>query len=733
MKISPAWLREFVDIPVDDRKLAEDLTLAGISVESIEGEGPHTVYDVDFTPNRVDAMNHYGVARDASAIYDRELKPIAPTLVEIDLDLDSEAVQTLSPSERRIALEKFRAAATENVFPIEIEDPQGCARYTARVIRGVTMAPSPENIAQRLELLGSRAINNVADASNYALQEIGHPTHCFDLDLLEGGKIIVRRARPGEKLKTLDGADHLLHPDDLVIADAIKPVALAGVMGGFDSMITEKTRNVLIESAWFDPPSIRRTARRHGMHTDASHRFERGADIGITETACARVAELILETAGGQLEGPEIDAYPRTIAPPSLTLRRSEVRRHLGQEIPGAEVARILRRLGFGVTHGGTTAAPVQSAAPAGTGGAHTAVAEAVADFTVQVPTWRLDVEREIDLIEEIARIYGFDRFPNTLPGFVGGMVELPDARKDAKLRASLLGLGYNEAVSLSFISHADAARFASAAPVEIANPISEEASLMRTSMVPSMLNMLAYNLNRGNADVRLFESGKIYESIGSRTEEQRRLCLGATGAAIPSSVHAPGRPYSFFDLKGDMETLLGAFQYSSLYFDANAPDYYHPGRSARAVLDGTTVACFGQLHPQVAAERKLRLSAQEIPEIYIGEIDLERLYRHELRKIRYRAVPRFPAVARDFSFIFDDPVTFERIQNAVGALRILELRALVAVEIFRGGNIPAGKYSVLLRATFQSPERTLRDDEVALWSQRIIKTLESLGGTLRA
>ncbi|MGZ6176167.1 MAG: phenylalanine--tRNA ligase subunit beta, partial [Candidatus Binataceae bacterium] len=718
-------------------KLADDLTLAGISVESIEGEGARTVYDVDFTPNRVDAMNHYGVARDASAIYDRELKPIAPTLVEIDPELSwqtSETLQKLSPSERRIAIEKIRAAANQASFQIEIEDPQGCARYIARVIRGVNIAPSPENIAQRLELLGSRAINNVADASNYALQEIGHPTHCFDLDLLEGGKIVVRRARAGEKLKTLDGVDHVLHPDDLVIADAAKPVALAGVMGGFDSMITEKTRNVLIESAWFDPASIRRTARRHAMHTDASHRFERGADIGITPTACARVAELILETAGGQLEGAEIDAYPRTITRPALTLRRSEVRRHLGQDIPDTEIARILRRLGFGVTPGRTTAAaPVQSVAPAGTGGAHAAVAEEVADFTMQVPTWRLDVEREIDLIEEVARIYGFDRFPNTLPGFVGGVIELPDARKDAKLRASLLGLGYNEAVSLSFISHADAQRFSSATPVEIANPISEEASVLRTSMVPSMLNMLAYNLNRGNADVRLFESGKTYESAGSHTEEQRRLCLGATGAAIPSSVHAPGRPYSFFDLKGDMEALLGAFQYSSLYFDANAPDYYHPGRSARAVLDGTTVARFGQLHPQVAAERKLRLSAQEVPGIYIAEIDLERLYRHELRKVRYQPVPRFPAVARDFSFIFDDPVTFERIQNAVAALRIPELRALVAVEIFRGGNIPAGKYSVLLRATFQSAERTLRDDEVALWSQQIIKSLESLGGTLRA
>ncbi len=741
MKISPAWLREFVDIPADDRKLADDLTLAGISVESIEGEGARTVYDVDFTPNRVDAMNHYGVARDCAAIYDRELKPLTPVI----------------PSEREPQASASRGTLIPQ-FKIEIEDPQGCARYTARVIRNLKFAPSPENIVQRLELLGSRAINNVADASNYTLQEIGHPTHCFDLDLLAGGKIVVRRARPGEKLKTLDGVDRILHPDDLVIADAVKPVALAGVMGGFDSMITEKTRNVLIESAWFDPASIRRTARRHSMHTDASHRFERGADIGLTPTACARVAELILQTAGGQIQnfhnprppcphgstsddgtqpcvrcaeeeeelgsdikygdiGPVLDAYPRKLDRPTLTLRRSEVRRHLGQDIPDTEIARILRRLGFGVTPGRTSAA----------------VAEEVAEFSVQVPSWRLDVEREIDLIEEIARIYGYDRFPNTLPGFVGGVIELPDAKKEEKIRAALLALGYHEAVSLTFISHADAQRFSAAKPVEIANPISEEASVLRTSMVPSMLNMLAYNLNRGNADVRLFESGKIYEGMGAHTEEHRRLSIGATGAAISPSVHAPGRPYSFFDLKGDIETLLGAFRHNALYFDASTPDYYHPGCSARAVMDGATVARFGQLHPGLAAERKLRLSAQETPAIYVAEIDLERLYARDLRQVRYRPIPRFPAVDRDFSCIFDDSVTFERIGNATSALRIAELRALAPVEVFRGGSIPAGKYSMLLRATFQSAERTLRDDDVALWSQQVIHALESLGGTLRA
>ena len=709
MKILPNWLREFVEIPVDDRRLADDLTNAGISVESVDTVHGETVFDVDFTPNRVDAMNHYGVARDCAAVYDRDLKPI-PTGV--------------------ILSEDARPGASESkdlAFRIEIEDSRGCARYTAQVVRGIKIAASPDKTAQRLELLEARPINNVADASNYVLFEMGHPTHCFDLDLLEGGKIVVRRARPGETLKTLDGVERKLHPDDLVIADAERPVALAGVMGGFDTMITDRTKNVLIESAWFDPASVRNTARRHGMHTDASHRFERGADFGATPTACARVAALILQTAGGSLDGGQIDACARRVERPTLSLRHSEVLRILGQDVPEQDIERILRRLGFGVTAGALRAsAQPRAAVPAPSGGIHAAVAEAVADFAVTVPTWRLDVEREIDLIEEVARIYGFDRFPGTLPAFAGAVVEAPHERMAARLRERLMALGYSEAISLSFISHADAQQFSSAALVEIANPVSEEASVLRNSMVPGMLGMLAYNLNRGNGDVRLFEQGTIFERLGERVEERRRACIAATGNAVAAGVHAPARSYTFYDLKGDLESVLELFEHGSLYFDAHAPEYYHPGRAARAVLDGATVARFGQLHPQLAAGRKLK------QDIFIAELDLERLFAHPLRQPFYRALSRYPAVQRDFSFVFDDAVTFERVRSLVEALKIAELRDLQPAEVFRGGAIPTGRYSMLLRATFQSSERTLRDEEVAAWSAQIVHALQSIGGVLR-
>jgi phenylalanyl-tRNA synthetase beta chain len=678
MKLSPNWLRDFVDLPVDYHRLADDLTLAGIAVEGVSGEGESTVFEVEITTNRPDAMNHYGVAREASALYDLPLKTIDP---------------------------KLPNAQGKGNVTVTIAEAELCPRFSARVIRNVSIKPSPANIAQRLALLDQRPINNAVDATNYTLWEMGKPTHVFDLDLLEGGRIIVRRAKDGETLKTLDGVERKLTSEDLVVADAVKPVGLAGTMGGYDTMITDKTRNILIESAWWDPVTVRKMSRRQGLHTDASHRFERGADFESTVLSCNRVAELILNFGGGELHGDVIDTVARRLDQAPIGLRLREVHRILGEPLPANEVVRILKRLGFDVLP-----EPGEET-----------------EFTVHIPSWRLDVEREIDLIEEVARLHGYDKFPNTLPAYVGSVVEQPDAPKDSKLRSSLLALGYNETISLTFISHADAEQFSSLPILELENPLSEEASVMRTSKVPGMLNMLAYNLNRGTDNVRLFEAGRVYEASGNSTKELKRICFGATGNAIPGTVQQPPRPMSFFDVKGDVETLLSAFQYSDLRFVAKAADYYHPGRSAAAVLDEVTVALFGQLHPEVAAAYKLRQDA------FLAEFSLDLLYQHDLRDVRYRALPRYPAVARDFSFIFPDAVLFENMQQAVSSLGLHQLRSFSPVEVFRGGSVPAGKYSLLLRATYQSGERTLREDEVAQWSAQIAKALESLDGTQRA
>jgi phenylalanyl-tRNA synthetase beta chain len=691
MKISPQWLRDFVDLDVNFHQLADDLTLAGIAVESVSGEGDDAIFEMDITTNRPDAMNHYGVARECSAIYDLPLKALEPQLPVVPA--------------AKAGSSAARGGTTEVVpFPIEIQDEQGCARFTGRVIRNVTIKPSPAKVVRRLGLLDQRAINNAVDATNYTLWEMGKPTHVFDLDLLEGGKIVVRRARDGEALKTLDGVERKLTSEDLVVADARKPVGLAGTMGGIDTMITEKTRNILIESAWWDPVTVRKMSRRHGLHTDASHRFERGADYESTVLSCDRVAQLMLQS-GGELVGAPIDVIARKLDLAPIALHLSEVHRILGEKLGVAEILRVLRRLGFELI-------PEPGEEP---------------EFTVQVPSWRLDVEREIDLIEEIARLHGYDKFTNTLPSYVGSVIELPDAEKDERLRTSLLALGYNEAISLTFISHQDAEQFSAVPVIELANPLSEEASVMRTSMVPGMLNMLAYNLNRGSDSVRLFEAGNVFEAADEKTVEFKRVCMGATGSALNASVHQAARAMSFFDLKGEVETLLAAFQHGGVEYKADAAEYYRHGRSACAVVDGEVVAQFGQIDPEIAAGRKLR------EDIFVAELSLDRLFKRGLRAVRYEALPRYPAVERDFSFIFDDSIEFARIEKTVTGLGLGELRTFVPVEIFRGGSIPAGKYSLLLRATFQSGERTLREDEVGRWSKEMVKALESLGGKLRA
>ena len=673
MKISPNWIRDFVTPAVTDREVAEALTVSGIAIEGYFGQGDDQTWEAEITTNRVDAMNHYGVAREVSAIYDLDLRAVQP---------------------------KLAASGAAN-FVIEIADAEGCARYTARVVRGVKVAPAPKKIAHRLELVEQRSISNVADASNYTLNEIGQPTHAFDLDKLEGGKIVVRRARAGESIVTLDGVERKLAPEDLVIADAVKPVAIAGVMGGEATMITFATKNVLIESAWFDPASVRRTARRLGMHTDASHRYERGADPGITQLACARVAELIVESAGGVVSE-EIDVVGRTLPQPRIALASSEVKRILGVEIPAAEIARILRRLGFKEEGAG-------------------------AEFAVTVPTWRLDVEREIDLIEEVARIYSYLKIPSTLPSFAGGVVELPQAGHRAALRGRLLALGYNESLSSTFIPQEEAKAFAAAQPVHIANPLSEEAGTMRTTLVPGLLAQVAYNLNRGNTDVRLFEAGHVYAMQGEQVDEHDSLAFVYTGAAGAVSLHEKTAQAGFFHLKGDIEQMLAAFSSEGVEYDRQVPAWLHPGRAARAVLNGKTLAVFGQLHPVLAAERKLKQP------VLVAELFVEELYRLPLRRPAYAAVSRYPAVERDFSLVLADAVEFDVIRRKLVELKIAELIEILPAEVFRGGSLAAGTYSLLLRVRFQSADRTLRDDEVNGWSARIVKAVEELGGALRA
>jgi len=704
MKLSPQWIRDFVDLTVDNRRLAEDLTNVGISVEGISGSGADTVFEMEIGTNRPDAMNHYGVAREAAAIYDLPLKPIEPRL----------------PSAAKAASSVASNGTTEVVpFPIIVEEPSLCPRFSARVIRGTRILPSPEKIAHRLQLLDQRPISNAVDATNYVLWEIGKPTHVFDMDLLEGSRIIVRKARDGETLKTLDGVERKLTSGDLVICDAKKTVGLAGVMGGYDTMITEKTKNIVIESAWFDPGIVRKMSRRHGLHTDASHRFERGADFESTVPSCDRVAEMILESGGGELVGGVVDVASKNMDQAPVVLHVAEVRRILGGNLDAGQIFRLLKRLGFELIPKG----------------------QEDAQFQVHIPSWRLDVEREIDVIEEIARLHGYDKFENTLPAYRGAVVELPHAPMDAAFRRRALALGYNEALSLTFISHADAETFSSSSAattvLELENPLSEEASVMRTSLVPGMLDMLAWNLNRDEPDARLFEIGSVYELSGGERVEPKRACLGATATAVRGSLPASGAldvskdeqaaaAEAFRGFKGDVEILLAAFAGEPSY-DRETAECFHPGRSARARVNGAVVAQFGQIHPEVATARKLR------QDVFIAEFDLEQLYGIGLRPVKFSPLGKYPAVERDFSFVFADQIPFIEMRKTVADLDIGEVKEFRPVEIFRGSSIGSGKYSILLRVRFQSPDRTLREDEVAQWSGKIVAALTALGGVQRA
>ncbi len=618
------------------------------------------------------------------------------------------------------------------------------------MLRDVKIVPSTGIVAERFRLLEQKPISNAVDATNYVTLAMGQPTHVFDLDKLEGG-ILVRRARKGEKLRTLDGIERTLDPDDLVVADEKKALGIAGVMGGWDTMITAETKNILVEAAWFDPGTVRRSSKRHLLHTDASHRFERGADFNAPPVASALVGQIIL-AAGGYPDGELVDvvipeAVARTAHRPSIAFCLSEVQRILGptedpEGITAPMAVDILTRLGCGVeAHGPSApvaAMPALGLDPARAVLGQVALTSSTAHassgvYSVALPSWRLDLEREIDLIEEIARVYGYNRFKNTLPAFAGSVVELQWAEKERTVRDTLLALGWNEAISSTFCAAEDAARFVRepGSFVAIGNPLSEEAGVLRPSLLPGMLDMLALNISRDVEGAALFEMGTAFSGGPERVDERPALAFGATGTAFGAL------PVDFYDLKGLAEALLGKFASRSLYhfdrFPADAglmPAWLHPGRGTRAVLDGATMGWFGQLHPVEADRRKLKQA------VWIGELWLDRLYKHTLRQPMIEELSRYQPVRRDFSFILPDSVAWAKIAGALEGLAIPELRSFDPKEILRdakGKLAPLGHFSLLLRAVFQSHERTLREEEVQRWSQQVVAAIEAQGGKLRA
>jgi phenylalanyl-tRNA synthetase beta chain len=725
MDILTKWLREYLPpLAVDDRQLAQDLTLRGIAVEGVfDAACGGSRFEMDITTNRVDAMNHYGVAREAAAIYGVALQPLGEGLAA--------PVAETRPGEG---------------FPVTIEAPEMCGRFTARVLRGVTVGASTGRIAEYFAALGQKPISAPVDVTNFGWLAMGQPTHVFDLNAIEGG-IVVRRARAGERLRLLDGTERTLTAEDLVVADEKKALGLAGVMGGWDSRVTEATRDILVEAAWFDPAAIRASSRRHAIHTDASHRFERGADFNAAPLANHLVTRLVVEQCGGHVVGPLTDVVvpeqaARTAQRAPIVLRVREVQRHLGTTLEDAEWTEREAEDTRGLSErrmrtSGLNESVVEQYLGA-LGCELTPTGGEPGEYGVALPSWRLDLEREIDLIEEVARVYGYDRFANTLPSFSGTVVELPHAAQERAIRETLRALGYSEAISSTFTSEAEAALFGDAAggdggsgAVAMGNPLNAEAGVLRPSLAPGMAAMLAHNLHRDVNGVQLFELGTVFAGSTAEVQEETGLALGVTGGVrAGSSTLYGGEDVLFYQVKGALETLLAKFSGKVSFVSEPLPAWIAPGRGARALLDGWPVAVWGELSAEEMQRRKLRQTC------VIATVQAQRLLEAPLRQPVARELSRFQPVERDFSFVFPDAVRWAAIEAALRASGVAELKKVSAMEIFRdptGRTVPLGSYSLLTRVVFQSGERTLTEEELTRWSDGIVAELTRLGGLQRA
>ncbi len=692
MKVLYKWLQEFVPVTATAEEARSRLALSGTAIDAIEETPAGPVLDAEITINRPDCLGHLGIAREIAALYRLPLKPVHPKLKE--------------------AAEKASSEAR-----VDIESPDLCGRFTALVIRGVKVAPSPDWLRERLAALGQNSINNVVDATNYVMLELGHALHAYDLETLADHRIVVRRARPGEKMRTLDGVERTLTLEMCVIADGKRSIGIGGIMGGAETEISFSTKNILLECAWFDPISIRRASKALGLRTEASMRFERGADPEMAGLANRRCAELIQQIAGGEVLSGIIDLYPRREPEQTIEFTRKELLRVMGADVPDKDIEGILGALGF---------APQRVDANRGSAGS------IMARWECKRPSWRRDVTREIDLVEEVARLYGVEKFPPRLPAAKQPAARLPYADAEDSLRERLVALGYQEIVSIPLVDPPKDALFRAEGmqPAVIANPLAEDASTLRTSGIVSMIAALEWNLNRGQRDLRLFEIGKTYEIRNGEPVESRILTLAATGLANQKTIHEAAAEFTFDHLKGDLDRigeLAGGFSW-----EHGGPDWLHAGRAARLSLAvAGSIGVAGQLARRIVERFKLR------QDVYVAELALEPFYdrcKAVRTALQFKPLPRFPAVERDFSLVLADGATFAQVAETIRSLSIPEIASVEPVDLFRGGQIPAGKYSLLVRVKFVNPEATLTDAQVSEFSGRIVAELEkNLGAVLRA
>ncbi|MCE9671231.1 phenylalanine--tRNA ligase subunit beta [Myxococcus stipitatus] len=648
------------------------------------------VLEVNVTPNRPDALSHLGVAREVGVVTGAALKLPQPRFAESG-----------TPTSERVK--------------VRVEDPARCPRYVARVVENVTIQPSPQWMQERLKACGVRAINNVVDVTNYVNLEYGQPLHAFDLDKVAGPEIVVRTATRGEKMTTLDGKARTLDVDDLLICDQKSPQALAGVMGGGDSEVSEKTTRVLLEAANFQGSGVRRTAKRHVLHTEASHRFERGADIDAVVPAIDRAAQLLAELSGGTVAPGRVDVYPAPKPPRKVTLRFARVEKVLGVAVPEAEVRRILEALGF------------------------KKVEEGAGHATYEVPRARVDVEREEDLLEEVARVFGYDNIPAKLPRGLAELAPEPaHAEAERRLRHALAGAGLDEVVNYSFVAPKSLEVLGGKEqPVALLNPLSTEQSVMRTTLLPGLLENLSRSVRHQVETVAIYETGRAYfrdAEGGQGTRPAAREVSRVAG--LVWGRRGRGRSWTekdaradFYDVKGAVEAVFGALRVEGITWSPGGPAAYHPRASAEVKgADGTVLGYVGEVHPRV-------VKALGLPEgVFVFELDTEPMYAAARLVPEYHPLPKFPAVLRDLAVVVPVELANDAVRKVILEVGGPLVEDALVFDVYTGKPIPEGKKNLAYALRYRSPERTLTDVEVSEAHQRIVDEVNRrLGAALRA
>ena len=668
MKLPVSWLREFVEVTVEPRRLGEDLTMAGFALEGLEADGKDAVLDLDVTTNRVDAMNVYGLAREVSVIYGLPLRPLETAFTE-------------------------KGAPAPGVFDVTIEAADLCPRFCGRVL-DVRMGPSPAWLRDRLAQVGVRPISNVVDLTNYVMLEMGQPSHAFDLAKVPEGRLNVRWAREGERLQTLDGVERALSPKVGVVAGVNGPLALAGIMGGASSEVSDETRTVALEAAYWEPLAIRRAARSLGMHTEASHRFERGADPEGTVVATARIAHLLEKIGAGSTRPGLVDRVASPRPRRRMILRPSRVRMVLGVDVPRDETETTLRGLGFGVA--------------AGEGEA----------LSLDVPTWRSDVAREDDVVEEVGRHHGLGKIPSSLPpaATVGGL--RPAQSEERVVREILVGAGLTEVANYAF----EAATETEA--VALANPLAEDQSVLRTSLVPGLLRALDENLRHGRKDVAIFEIGRVFKATGGRPVEERHLGILLVGTARESALDGESR--------GATTSTTSRGSWSSFWTDWGEDRWSSrvPRPSRHSCIRGRLPRSSGAGTPwgflalcDRASVRSAGVSRRTGPGISP---------QGPPPRDRFRPLPRFPGIDRDLSIVVDAAAEAAEVERRIRAAGGPALVAVTITDRYDRPPVPAGKVSLLLSLRYEHRERTLTGEEVQGSLDKVIRELRAAGFDIR-